>query len=129
MATRVLAAVEDGTVVLTASGGKETLQAHGNLGATETIDLALGNVHTGTLDANCTFTFTGATNGLACAFYLRLTQDGTGSRTITWPGSVKWAGGVAPILSTGAGKVSALAFETTDGGTTWYGFLAGDDLR
>jgi hypothetical protein len=38
--------------------------------------------------------------------------------TITWPGSVKWAGG-APTLT--ASGTDILTFRTRDGGTTWYG--------
>lgn len=95
-------------------------QAHGNTGATETFD-ALTGWHSATLDANCTFTFTGATSGLVAAMVLELAQDGTGSRTVTWPGSVVWADG-APTLSTAAAAVDILTFFSRDGGTTWYGF-------
>lgn len=104
-----------------ALGGLETIHAHGNTSTTETIDLAQGNVHTATLDANCTFTFTGATNGKSCSFTLRLTQDGTGSRTATWPASVAWPGASTPTLATAAASVDEFVFETGDGGTTWFG--------
>ena len=99
-------------------------QAHGNTGATETFD-ALTGWHSATLDANSTFTFTGATSGLVAAMVLELAQDGTGSRTVTWPGSVVWPGGVAPTLSTAASAVDVLTFFSRDGGTTWYGFATG----
>ena len=99
-------------------------QAHGNTGATETFD-ALTGWHSATLDANCTFTFTGATTGLVAAMVLELAQDATGSRTVTWPGSVVWPGGVAPTLSTTAAAVDILTFFSRDGGTTWYGFGTG----
>jgi len=98
--------------------------AHGNTGATETFD-ALTGWHSATLDANCTFTFTGATSGLVAAMVLELTQDATGSRTVTWPGSVVWPGGAAPTLSTAAAAVDVLTFFSRDGGTTWYGFPTG----
>lgn len=102
-------------------GGLEYVHAHGNMGATETIDLANGNVHTGTLDANCTLTFSGAVSGFSSSFELILTQDGTGSRTVTWPGSVTWPAGGTPVLATAAGSVDVFIFETTDGGTAWRG--------
>ena len=98
--------------------------AHGNTGSTETFD-ALTGWHSATLDANSTFTFTGATSGLVAAMVLELAQDGTGSRTVTWPGSVVWPGGVAPTLSTTAAAVDILTFFSRDGGTTWYGFGTG----
>ena len=49
-----------------------------------------------------------------------------GAYAITWPASVDWAGGTAPIL-TGAG-VDVLVFYTYDAGTTYYGFVTGKNL-
>jgi hypothetical protein len=80
-----------------------------------------------TLTANCTLTFPTATAG--SSFTLVLVQDGTGSRTVTWPASImKWVGGTAPTLSTGAGKIDYLSFVCTDG-TNWAGFVSGLDVR
>ena len=39
---------------------------------------------------------------LFCNIILILVQDGTGSRTATWPATVKWPSGTAPTLSTGS---------------------------
>ena len=53
-----------------------------------------------------TFTFTdpsGPTN-----VTLLLFQDGTGSRTATWPASIHWAGGSAPTLTTTAGQLDII---------------------
>lgn len=57
-------------------------------------------------------------------YALRVIQDGTGSRTITWNAVFKWAGGTAPTLSTGAGDVDILTFISD--GTNMYGTFAGD---
>jgi hypothetical protein len=95
-------------------------------GAT-TVALSVGNVHRVRLTGNVTFTFTGATAGKASSLTLILVQDGTGSRLVTWPASVKWDGG-APVLSTGANKVDIVTFLSVDGGTTWYGMLGGKDF-
>jgi hypothetical protein len=110
---------------LRAYGGKETVQSHGSSGATETIDIANGNSHAVTLNANCTFTFTGATNGTECSFILELTEDGTGGWTPTWPGSVIWAGGSAPTHTTTANTTTLYVFRSRDGGTNWYGSQVG----
>jgi len=67
-------------------------------------------------------------DGKACSFTLILTQDGSGSRAVTWPGSVQWASSTAPTLSSGAADVDIFAFLTVDGGTTWFGFTAGLDM-
>lgn len=117
---------DDHPQYLTDTGGeKHTIQDHGSMGASETFDLANGNAHIGTLDANCTLTFSGATNGVLCAMRVYLIQDGTGNRTVTWPASVVWPDDVPPVLSTDAAAVDAFHFETYDGGTTWYGTYPG----
>lgn len=110
-------------------GGVETVSTVAATGSTETLDLANGNVHDITLDANCTLTLTGSTASKACSMTIIVRQDGTGSRTLTWPASVKWPGSTAPTLSTGASKVDVITLVTVDNGTTWLGFTAGLDLR
>ena len=57
-------------------------------------------------------------------------QYSTGSSalaTITYPSSVKWAGGTAPTAPAN-GETDVYSFFTTDGGTNYYGFQAGDAL-
>jgi hypothetical protein len=57
------------------------------------------------------------------SFILELTQDATGGRTITWPASVRCAGGsVAATLAptTTANAVNVYTFVTPNGGTTWF---------
>lgn len=75
-----------------------------------------------TLTANCTLTFPTAAAGKT--FSVFLVQDGTGSRTVTWPATVKWPAGTAPTLTTTASKRDAFSFICTDG-TNWDGFTAG----
>lgn len=87
-----------------------------------TVDLTQGNVFNITLTGNCSFTFSNPpASGTAGSFTLILTQDGTGSRTATWPAAVSWSGGSAPTLNTSAGSVNILTFVTVDAGTLWYG--------
>lgn len=114
-----------GDFLTTTEGGGDVLSTVGASGSTETIDLTDGNVHDITLTANCTLTFASVAPGRGRSFTLVLRQDGVGSRTVTWPGSVVWPGGVAPTLSTTAGATDVLTFFTLDGGTTWYGFSTG----
>jgi len=93
-----------------------------------TIDLDVSGVQQVTLTGNTTFTFsTSALSEHASSLTLVLIQDGTGSRTVTWPASVMWSdNGTAPTLTTAANTISVLNFITLDGGTTYYGFLSGD---
>ena len=74
---------------------------NGNSGATATVDWNNGNMQKITLTANCTITFTPPTTGVG-RFDLKVIQDGTGSRTVTWASLPEWTGGVAPTLTTTA---------------------------
>jgi len=111
----------------------ESVNAIGTPSATQDIDLMLGNVVTATLGVGSggttTFTFSNpSASGSCCSFTLILTQDGSGSRAVTWPGSVQWASATAPTLSSGAADVDVFAFITVDAGTNWFGFAAGLDM-
>ncbi len=93
-----------------------------------TLDLHTGTNFTHTLTENVTYTFSNSgASGRASAFTLKVTQDST-ARTITWPSSVDWVGSTAPTLSTGSGEVDVFVFVTYDGGTTYYGFAAGQAM-
>tara|TARA_B100000586_G_scaffold243325_1_gene197676 strand:- start:161 stop:817 length:657 start_codon:yes stop_codon:yes gene_type:complete len=107
----------------------ETCAENAASGTAATIDMNDGNVHHVQLTGNCTFTFSNpVATGDSSSFTLILEQDGTGSRTATWPASVKWAAATAPTLTTTADKFDVLAFTTVDGGTRWFGFVAGQDF-
>jgi len=94
---------------------------------TLTIATATAAVFNVTNNANITtFTITGATSGKATSFELYLTANGT-PYTQAWGSSVKWASGVSPTITTTNGKVDRLAFETNDGGTTWYASIIGQN--
>jgi len=96
--------------------------------ATVDIDLTAGNVFTLTADQNTTFTFSDPSpTGKSCSFTLVWTQDSS-DRTIAWPSSVDWAGGSAPSVTSGSGKIDIYTFFTLDAGTIWYGFQAGADM-
>ena len=107
----------------------ETCAENAAVTGTVSIDLNNGNVHSVTLTGNATLTFDNpVATGDSSSFTLIVKQDGTGSRTITWPGSVAWAAATAPTLTTTANKFDVLAFTTVDGGTRWFGFVAGQDF-
>ena len=89
-----------------------------------TIDLSVSDVFKHTFTENTTFTFSNPpASGINGGFKLLLINDGTG-RTPTWPASVDWPNGNAPVLTT-ASETNILVFETFDGGTIWFGFLSG----
>lgn len=104
----------------------ETKSTNSSSGTAATLDLENGNSFEVTLTDNCTFTFSNPpASGTSGSFTLILRQDATGSRTVTWPTSVDWAGGTAPTISSAASSVDVYTFLTVDGGTTWFGFTAG----
>jgi len=90
--------------------------ANGNSGAAFTINWTSAQKQTITLNANCTFTFT-SPNG-PCNMVLRLVQDAVGSRTVTWPATVKWVGAAAPTLTTSANAVDIVSLYWN--GTNYY---------
>jgi len=93
-----------------------------------TLDLSASTNFTHTLTENVTYTFSNpAASGKASAFTLKVTQDST-ARTIAWPSSVNWAAGTAPTISTDSGAIDYFVFITTDGGTNYYGFTAGQAM-
>jgi hypothetical protein len=65
----------------------------------------------------------------AYAMSLKVVQDsGASGYTVTWPTSVDWPAATAPTLTATASAVDQFVFYTYDGGTTWYGFTAGQAL-
>lgn len=89
------------------------------------IDCALGDYFTLALTANVTsISFSNLPgSGKGASLMIRITQDST-PRTVAWPASFRWAGGVAGAVSTGNAAVDLLAITTFDNGTTWRATLA-----
>jgi len=94
-----------------------------NTSTAYTINIANGTVQILTLTGNCTYTFPTPVAGKS--FTLLQKQDGTGSRTVTWPATVKWPGGTAPTITATASKLDKFIF--TSDGTNWYGSNAGQN--
>jgi len=91
--------------------------------ASSTLDLASGNVFSHAPAADATYVFDSPpSTGTAYGFTLKITPSAT--VTLTWPSSVDWAGGSAPDAPAN-GATDVYTFYTQDGGTTYYGFLAG----
>lgn len=95
-------------------------------GTTPSVDAGANDTYTLTTSGNTTFTFTGVpASGRVGSVSLIITAGGT--HTLTWPASVDWAGGSAPPAPA-SGETDIYTFMTVNGGTTWYGFLAGDAM-
>lgn len=93
------------------------------------IDLDEGTVHEVTLTENISsISFANVNDfaGLSSTVTIKIKQDGTGSRSVNFVG-IKFAGGVAPTLSTDPDAEDILVFTTFDG-SSFYGFLSGADF-
>ena len=94
--------------------------------ASSTLDLSTGNVFSDAPSSSPTYVFSNPpASGTAYGFTLKVTPSAT--VTVTWPASVDWAGGTAPDAPA-SGETDVYAFYTQDGGTTYYGFQAGDAM-
>ena len=128
-ASKVVTADANGVVTFD-NGTSSEVTAITSSSNAATLNLRDGDNFTHTLTENVTYTFSNPTSsGKASAFTLKVVQDsGASGYTITWPSSVDWAAATAPTLTATASAVDYFVFITTDGGTTYYGFTAGQAL-
>ena len=91
-----------------------------------TADCSTGNSFYHLLTENTTFTLSNPSpTGKVCSIMIRIKQDGAGGAyTVTWPGTVVWAGGSAPTITTSNDAIDVITLFTDDAGTTWYGNYA-----
>lgn len=69
-------------------------------------------------------------NANAVGFTLFFVGDGS-ARAMTWNiggTAVTWAGGTAPTYTSTNNKTDVFSFLTRDGGTTWFGFVGGQNF-
>lgn len=106
------------TAVLTTTGTFDTGYYNaGNSSTAITIDLLNGMTQKVTLTDNPIITINNPISGTT--YTLVLIQDGSGNRTVTWPGTLVWQGGAAPTLTTTGGKADIITL--TWNGTGYYG--------
>lgn len=119
--------LKDKTQTLNNKTFKKTIQTWVTAtdGATVTFDLSQGNLQKVTLGGNRTLALSNVSTGQC--FIIKLVQDGTGSRTVTWWSGISWAGGSAPTLTTTANKADVFGFICT-GTNTYDGFIVGLNL-
>lgn len=88
------------------------------------VDCALSNVFATTFTANVTTapTFSNLKDGQTINWFI--TQDATGSRTMTWPTSFKWPSGTPGVLSTAANSVDLLVATYRASTGFWYASLS-----
>ena len=93
--------------------------------ATITFDISQGNKQKVTLGGNRTLAVSNVKDGQV--FIIKLTQDATGSRTVTWWSGISWVNGEVPTLTTTANKSDVFGFVQT-GTNTYDGFIVGMEV-
>ena len=121
---------------ITATGALESnsilanslMEQHQSLGSSTspTINCSQGNVFSVSLSGDTIFSFSNVPSS-GTAYGVTVEIYAIGTHTVTWPSSVKWAGGTAPDAPAN-GETDIIGLYTRNGGTTWYGFLAGDAM-
>tara|TARA_R110000851_G_scaffold62111_1_gene142742 strand:+ start:360 stop:1472 length:1113 start_codon:yes stop_codon:yes gene_type:complete len=133
-ASKVVTADANGDVNLAeelkAKSYNETYLAVTSTSNATTVSCEAGNTFSHVLTQNTTFTFSNPpASGTAYAMSIEIIQDASASGfSVTWPSSVDWPAATAPTLTATASAKDVFVFTTRDGGTTWYGFTAGQAL-
>jgi len=111
----------DGSNLDGVSSGPVSQQAVTIDGASTSIDLSNGNLIYATQSANTTVSFANSENGNV--YFVRIKDNNTTPRTITWPSRIKWDGAITPTLisDSTAGDSQIFKLVTRDEGVTWYG--------
>ena len=92
---------------------------------TQTLDLSTGHTFSITPTEALDVSFSNPpASGVATGFTVEV-NNSAGGYALTWPSSVKWHLGTAP---TATASKEVYTFITTDGGTTYYGKKAGENL-
>jgi hypothetical protein len=133
-ASKVVTADANGDVILLqelkVASYNETYAAVTSSSNATTVNSEAGNTFMHTLTENTTFTFSNPpASGTAYTMSIEIIQDaGASGFAVTWPSSVDWPAATAPTLTATASAKDVFVFTTRDGGTTWYGFTAGQAL-
>ena len=114
----------NGQKMLILGASNDTIYQYSTSQATQTLDLSTGNTFSFTPSSATTVSFTNPpASGTAIGFTLEVIN--TGGYTLIWPSSVKWHEATTP---TATATKEVYTFTTTDGGTTYYGKLAGSNI-
>ena len=94
--------------------------------ATQDLDGSTDNVFLITMPAgNITFTVSNMVAGQF--FFVRILQDGTGSRTVSWFSTITWASATAPTLTATGSRADLFAFFAKTA-STFDGFIVGQNI-
>jgi hypothetical protein len=111
------------------SGDLTTLLIDTSVTGANDVDRDLAATHDLTLTGNSTLTpiHSDPPTGEAIDLRLLIRQDGTGSRTLGWGGTITWAthDGSPPDMPTAANALLTVGLLSVDDGATWIGYAGG----
>lgn len=108
---------------------KTSAAAINPVGGVLTLDLSTANTFTVTVNNNVSTLTISNPPALNFAGSFTLITTGNGNAyTWAWPGSVVWVGGNIPTITSGNNKRDIYGFVSTNQGTTWYGFIGGQNF-
>ena len=104
----------------------ETVREPRYQGGSATLELNLANNFTMNFSINPSYALglSGTPSASGDAYGCTLTLDTTSMAALVWDSKIKWATGIAPVLAVDSTYVFTLM--TTDGGTTFKGFVGGE---
>lgn len=98
----------------------------GPISGAQSLDLTAGQYFTLTVSGALALSIVNAPAGaFAYGVILRITNGG--ASVVTWPASVKWPSGSAPVLT--AAGIDIVVLLTDDDGVTFRGILVAKDVR
>jgi hypothetical protein len=113
----------DGSKLYVGGATSDTIYQYSTVSYTQTLDLSTGTTFSFTPSGATIVSFTNPpASGNAIAFSVII---GAGTDSITWPISIEWEGGAAPVRYN---EKELYVFITADGGTTYYGKKAAEAL-
>jgi len=95
-----------------------------SVSGTLTLDLSTGNSFVTTLTENVTTVTISnpPATGDYGQFVIKIIQDGAGGAfTVTWPASVIWPSGTAPVITVTNSAIDEITLRSIDAGTQWRG--------
>jgi hypothetical protein len=125
----IISNVDGLQTALDAKANKSNLNSLVNVSGTQTWDVSTYDTLYMLLNGNTTLAISGNPTQLPAALTLIVKQDGSGTRTVTWPASFKFNGGIAPPQTTTANAVDVWSLFTYDGGSTYVVSLAVKDAK
>jgi hypothetical protein len=95
-----------------------------------TLDLNNGNIFIVSKDQDITsITISNSPSSTYVGNFTLILENAVGlGGLVSWPASIKWPSGSSPTLSTTFGNRDIFAFMSLDGGTSWLGFIAQQDI-